>query len=258
MHMKKTILSVLFAAALVAPAAAQTGVTLHALSPGFIYNAGLVDLAAGFTAETGIKTTASSAGMTKMIPEITTGNPPADIVFLPVNLMDQLEAQKGIVPGSRITIGRVRIGLAIHKGDPIPDISTVDKLAAVLKSAGSVMYSNPASGSMEAGIIDRMLKSRPEFAGIKIKISMNGEGGQAVARGEGQMALQLICEIVNHPDALSNAGPVPEELHAWIDGAAAISARSTHPKEAAQFHKYITQPGTYSLWLGKGLERPKN
>jgi ABC-type glycerol-3-phosphate transport system substrate-binding protein len=110
---------------------------------------------------------------------------------------------------------------------------------------------------MEANIIDAMLKSHPEFAGVKTKISMNGEGGEAVARGEGQMALQLICEIVNHPDALSNAGPLPEELHAWIDGAAAISARSAHPKEAAQFLKYITQPGTYSLWLSRGLERTK-
>ncbi|HEX3753673.1 MAG TPA: substrate-binding domain-containing protein [Rhizomicrobium sp.] len=249
------LLPLLLSLGLAAPAAAQTGITLRAISPGFIYNAGLIDLAAGFTAQTGIKTTAHPEGMTQMVPDAENGNPSADLVFLPNNLMDKLEADKAIVPGSRIAIGRVNIGLAIHKGDPIPDISTVDKLAAVLKAADSVMYSNPKGGSMEAGIIDNMLNSRPELAGIKRKISTNGEGGQAVARGDGQMALQLICEIINHPDALSNAGPLPEELHAWIDGSAAVLARSTHPKEAAQFLKYITQPGTYSLWLGKGLVR---
>ena len=82
------------------------------------------------------------------------------------------------------------------------------------------MYSDPTSGSMEARIIDGMLNAHPEFAGVKRKISKNGEGGQAVARGEGQMALQLICEIINHPDELSNVGPVPDSLGAYIDSAA--------------------------------------
>jgi ABC-type glycerol-3-phosphate transport system substrate-binding protein len=50
---------------------------------------------------------------------------------------------------------------------------------------------------------------------------------------------------------------VPESLGAWIDSAAAVTARAPHPKEAADFLKYATQEGTYSLWLGKGLERMK-
>jgi molybdate transport system substrate-binding protein len=170
--------------------------------------------------------------------------------------MDQLEAEKGIVPGSRMAIGRVRMALAVHKGDPIPDISTVEKLAAVLKSADSVLRSNPVGGSMVAAIIETMLK-RPEFAGVKSKISPFGEGGQALMRGEGQMAIQAECEILNHPDHLGNAGPVPDELGAYMDMVAAVPIRSTHPKEAAAWLKYATQPGTYSLWLGRGLERVK-
>ena len=242
-------------AVLVTPALAQGGVTLTVITPGVTANAGLRDLATGFEKETGIKVEIKALNMAKITGELKDGTPPADIVFLPYALMDQAQTDKAVT--GRINIGRVRIGLAVHKGDPVPDISTVDKLAAVLKSADSVMYSNPASGSMEARIIDGMLNAHPEFAGVKRKISMNGEGGEAVARGEGQMALQLICEIINHPDALSNVGPVPDSLGAYIDSAAAVTARGAHPKEAAQFLKYATQPGTYSLWLGHGLERVK-
>src|ERR1051325_7020827 len=242
--------------ALAAPAAAQT-TTIKIITPAVTANAGLRDLAMGIEKEQGIKVEIQVLNMAKMMDELKGGNPPADIVFLPVALMDQAQTDKNIAAGSRTMIGRVRIGLAVHKGDPTPDISTIDKLAAVLKAADSVMYSNPQSGSMEARIIDGMLNAHPEFAGVKRKISMNGEGGQAVARGEGQMALQLICEIVNHPDTLTNVGPVPDSLGAYIDSAAAITARAPHPKEAAQFLKYATQPGTYSLWLGKGLERMK-
>ena len=241
---------------LAAPAAAQT-TTIKIITPAVTANAGLRDLAMGIEKEQGIKVEIQVLNMAKMMDELKGGNPPADIVFLPVALMDQAQTDKNIAAGSRTMIGRVRIGLAVHKGDPTPDISTIDKLAAVLKAADSVMYSDPTSGSMEARIIDGMLNAHPEFAGVKRKISKNGEGGQAVARGEGQMALQLICEIVNHPDTLTNVGPVPDSLGAYIDSAAAITARAPHPKEAAQFLKYATQPGTYSLWLGKGLERMK-
>jgi ABC-type molybdate transport system substrate-binding protein len=241
---------------LAAPAAAQT-TTIKIITPAVTANAGLRDLAMGIEKEQGIKVEIQVLNMAKMMDELKGGNPPADIVFLPVALMDQAQTDKNIAAGSRTMIGRVRIGLAVHKGDPTPDISTIDKLAAVLKAADSVMYSDPTSGSMEARIIDGMLNAHPEFAGVKRRISKNGEGGQAVARGEGQMALQLICEIVNHPDTLTNVGPVPDSLGAYIDSAAAITARAPHPKEAAQFLKYATQPGTYSLWLGKGLERMK-
>ena len=242
--------------ALATPAVAQT-TSIKIITPAVTANAGLRDLAMGFEKEAGIKVEIQTLNMAKMVDELKGGAPPADIVFLPYALMDQAQTDKNVAAGSRMNIGRVRIGLAVHKGDPAPDISTVDKLAAVLKAADSVMYSNPASGSMEARIIDGMLNAHPEFTGVKRKISMNGEGGQAVARGEGQMALQLICEIVNHPDQLTNVGPVPDSLGAWIDSAAAVTSRAPHPKEAAQFMKYATQPGTYSLWLGHGLERAK-
>jgi molybdate transport system substrate-binding protein len=256
--MKKFILSAVLAIAVASPAAAQSGVSLRVITPAVTANAGLRDLALGFEKEMGIHVDIVTLNMGKMVDEMKTGVPPADIVFLPYALMDQAQADKNVAAGSRVNIGRVRIGIAIHKGDPVPDISTVDKLAAYLKSADSVMYSNPKSGSMEAMIIDNMLNSHPEFAGVKRKISMNGEGGQAVSRGEGQMALQLECEIVNHSDALTDVGPVPDSLGAYIDSAAAVSARTAHAKEAAQFLKYATQPGAYSLWLGKGLERAKN
>jgi molybdate transport system substrate-binding protein len=256
--MIRFVLPGLLAASLCAfPAGAQSDLSLKILSPGFTANAGVVDLARGYEKQKGIKVTVQVAGMGRILNEAGTDDPPADVIFLPAGLMDQLEANKGIVPGSRTPIGRVRIGLAIRKGQPIPDISTVVRLAAVLKSADAVLYSDPATGSMEAGIIDRMLKTHPEFAGVKGKISTKGEGGEAVMRGEGPMALQLICEIVNHPDDLANAGPVPDELGAYIDGVAAVSARSLHPGQAADWLKYATQPGTYSLWLARGLERAR-
>jgi molybdate transport system substrate-binding protein len=174
--MKKILVSSLIALGLIVPASAQNTVAINILTPGATYYAGVLDFKAGFQKETGTKVNVQLSGMGRILNDTKTGTPPADIVFLPVNLMDQLEAEKGIVPGSRLAIGRVRMALAVHKGDPIPDISTVEKLVAVLKSADSVLRSNPVGGSMVAAIIEAMLK-RPEFAGVKSKISPFGEGG---------------------------------------------------------------------------------
>ena len=68
------------------------------------------------------------------------------------------------------------------------------------------------------------------------------------------MALQLICEIVNHPE-LELVGKVPVSLGGYIDTAVAVSARSTQAEAAKAFVKYITQPEHKALWMSKGLER---
>jgi molybdate transport system substrate-binding protein len=243
---------------LCAPAAAQTpapGDTgLYVLTPAVTYNAGLQDLAAEYTKQTGIKVTVKSDGMGKIVDDIKKAAPIADVIFLPVAFMDGMEAESGVVPGTRADVGRVTIGLAVKAGASHPDISTTSKLAAALKAGGTVLYSDPANGSMEARIINDMLRRYPIFQGVKTKISIKGEGGQALVRGEGDMALQLACEILNHPE-IEMVGLVPEELGAYIDVATAVSARSTQPDAAKAFVAFMLRHEHDAIWKSKGLKR---
>ena len=68
---------------------------LTVLAPGFVKFAGIDDLAAAYTKDTGIKVTVKSTGMGAMMNTIKTGTPAADIVFLPQNLMDTLQSDSG-------------------------------------------------------------------------------------------------------------------------------------------------------------------
>jgi molybdate transport system substrate-binding protein len=162
-------------------------------------------------------------------------------------------ALDGGLKGAYTPLGRVEVGLAVRAGAPHPDISTVEKLRAALLTSKALMYSNPATGSMVAGIIDRMLK-RPEFAGVHGVISTRGEGGQALARGEGDMALQLICEIYPYKE-IELVGPLPRELAAWIDTATAVSARAANSDDGLAFVRYVTRPEATAIWKAKGLNR---
>src|SRR5436190_9776674 len=222
-------------------AARYAAADIRVLVPGIIYNAGLLDLAASYTKETGKKVAVASIIMGGAVNAYKTANPPADVISLPFELMSNLSLDGGIVPGTFTPLGRSEMGLAVPAGAPHPDISTVEKLAAALRSAKAVMRSNPAGGSMVASVIEQKVIKRPEFAGVNAPISTKGEGGQALARGEGDMAIQAICEILPYKE-ISLVGPLPRELAAWIDMSTGVSARSANADAAVAFIRYITRP----------------
>ena len=226
---------------------------LTVLSPGFVKFAGIDDLAAAYTKETGIKVTVKSTGMGAMMNTIKTGSPAADVVMLPQNLMDQLSADKGVVAGSRQSLGRVQVVMIVPAGAPHPDISTTAKLATALHAARHVAYSSPWKDekSAQAMIIHDILQ-RPEYAGTHEVLIMNGNGVKGIKDGA-DMALQLECET--RDPAVSVVGPLPPQLHAWLDGDVAISSRSVDPKAAADFVAYITRAAATPVWKANGLER---
>ena len=241
------------AAALLAPAQVTVR-EIRVISPGVVYNAGLLDLADAYMKQTGTKVTVTSSGMGRIVNDVKTLTPAPDVIMLSLELMSTLSLDGGVKPGTFTPLGRSEMGLAVRAGAPHPDISTVEKLAGALRSAKAVMRSNPAGGSMVARVIERNVIKRPEFAGVNSPVSTRGEGGQALARGEGDMALQAICEILPYKE-IELVGPLPRELAAWIDMSTAVSARSSQLDESVAFIRYITRPEATAIWKAKGLER---
>jgi molybdate transport system substrate-binding protein len=226
---------------------------IRVITPGVVFSSGLPDLGASFTKETGKKVGIVTVGIGTIVDEMTKKTPPPDVIVLPFQLMNTLSLDGGVMPGTATPLGRNRMGLAVKAGAPHPDISTVEKFAAALKSAKAVMRSNPLSRTMVATLIDDVLK-RPEFAGVNAPPSTKGEGGQALAAGDGDMAIQTISQILPYKE-IELVGPLPKELGAWIDTMVAVSARATHPEEARAFIRYLLRTESNKVWKPKGLER---
>jgi len=216
---------------------------------------GMKELATAYTQQTGTAVTVRSNVMGKIMDDIETGVPVADVVLLPPDLMDALANKSGVRPGTRVPAGRAEIALAVRTGAPHPDISTVEKLRAVLLGAKTVAYTQPGPprNSMEAGIIDRMLH-RPDFAGVHIMTVTTGSGVSALAKGDSDLALQVVSAITAMP-GIELVGPLPPELGAHIDTEIAVSARSADPANAAAFIHYITRPEAKAVWKKFGLDR---
>ena len=242
----------LSAALLALTATAAQAADIRVLAPGFVYNSALKDLAADFTKQTGVNVVVTEVGMNVAITQIKTATPAADVVALPSDLMNSLALDGGIVTGSYTPLGRDELGLAVKKGAPKPDISTVEKLATVLKSAQAVEVNDPKAGTMQGVIIDGILK-RPEFSGVHVVPVSKGEGAGALARGEGDMAVQLVPEILNKPP-IDLVAPLPAELGGHMDAMLAVSSRSTDQKNALALIKFLTRPEAKASWTAKGMK----
>jgi molybdate transport system substrate-binding protein len=235
-------------------AAAPAGAAeIHVLMPPLIASAGFKELSADFTKTTATIITTKVSELGTMRETIKASVPPPDVVFLPSEEMAALEKDGGLASGSRTELGRVEIGLAVRPGAPHPDISTVAKLAAVLKGAKSVVYTNPAGGSLQARIIEALL-NRPEFAGVNKIYSAKGNGAAALARGDAEMALQLECELIGH-EGLETVGPLPSELKASIDTATAVPANALDAADGLAFVHFMARPEADAVWQSHGLTR---
>lgn len=230
---------------------AAQAVELRIISPGIVYNAALSELVEDYNKKSGNTAIIVRATMDKLIGQAKTDTPAADVIGLPADLMNTLYLDGGIVGATYTPLGRGELGLAVRKGAPKPDISTVAKLSAVLKTSQAVMINDPKGGTMQGVMIDGILK-RPEFSGVRVVPSSKGEGAAALARGEGDMAIQLVQEILNKPE-IDVVAPLPVELGGHMDAILAVSSRSAHPKEAAAFIAFLTGPAAKAAWKTKGL-----
>ena len=230
-------------------AAPAQSAEIQILSPPVVANAGLKEIAAAFTRETGTQVTVRSLELLK-IPEDTVAQP-TDIVFVTPDLMDGL-SKSGVVT-TRASLGRVNIGLAVKAGARHPDITTVPKLVAALKSYNGVVYSNPdpARGSLGAIMIDRLLH-RPEFAGVHGVISSKGNGAAGLINGEADSALQFESEILPHRE-IELVGALPEELGAFVNIDVAVAAKAAQAAQAQAFLRYVTSAKAAPLWQAGGL-----
>jgi molybdate transport system substrate-binding protein len=237
-------------AALLTPISLQAA-EVRIISPSVIYSVALTELGQAYNNKTGNNVIIVRAARNKIVQDIKTGMPPADVIGLPVNMMNTLYLEGGIMPGSYTPLGRGELGLAVRKGAAKPDISTVAKLAIVLKSAQAVVINDPKGGTMQGILIESILR-RPEFQGVNVVASLRGEGVAALARGEGEMAIQLMQDILSEP-GIEAVAPLPAELGGHMDAALAVSARSTDPKAAMALIKFLTGAEARPAWKANGL-----
>ena len=198
-------------------------------------------------------------GTTGQLRNIIASGQHADLIICSAPLMAELEKVGKFVPGSRIDLGRVGIGVAVRDGAAVPEVATQDAFKAALVAAKSVAYTNPAEGGT-SGIYFTGLAERLGIGdAVKAKSVLTKGGREAaieVAEGRAEMAVVFISEAVV-VKGVKLAGPLPPPLQDYSVYAAAIPASSTDPTAAHAFVAALTSPAMAERWRSNGFEPPK-
>ena len=157
---------------------------------------------------------------------------PADVVVVSEEVLARLKLQGK-------SIARVGVGVGVREGVPLPDLSSSESFKKALLAAKSVIYMDPNIGTSGKHVAEvlRRLGIADQVKG-KEKLGQGGQVAEFVARGEVEMAIHQISEIL--PVAgVRFAGPLPAELQKFTVYAAA--ALKPLPA-AAQFIAHLTSP----------------
>jgi len=174
-----------------------------------------------------------------------------DLCILTAQTIDQL-VKGGQVAGPRVDLARSGIGVSVRKGAKKPDISTPDAFKQAILSARSVAYTGTgASGTYFVSLADRL--GIGDAVRAKAHVTPSGAAGELVARGEAELAIQMISELL--PVAGTDlVGPLPPGLQSITIFSAGVAAQSGDPARARALADFLTTPDAIAVIRVKGME----
>ena len=233
---------------------------LHVLLSGSTLEAAKA-LGAEFTKQTGTTITFDTGSSGDVQRKMEEGDT-ADVVSAVTNVMDILDRDGKLKPGTKAIFVRTGFGAAVRAGAPKPDISTVEKFRAAMLAAKSVIVRiDPPEPPRRPGarlildIFDRL--GIADQMAAKTRVQSGGNIGGAVASGEIEIAVQNISQLAQ-VKGLDLVGLLPEELQFHNVYAVAVGAKSADPKLAQDFIAYMLRAEATAKWETAGFERIKN
>jgi len=173
-----------------------------------------------------------------------------DVVILSPAMIDNLIELEKVAADTRVTLGRTGIGVAVRRGAPKPDISSVETFKRAMLDAKSVAYS-------KAGTSRKVLFAAFDRLGIaaemKPKLKAYGKPEEAVVAGEAELGVTGIGPIVAATGA-ELVGGLPSEIQRYVVFTAGANAASKEPEAARALIRFLTAPAAAQVMKAKGLE----
>jgi molybdate transport system substrate-binding protein len=179
-----------------------------------------------------------------------------DLVILPRRGIEGLAKDGKVVVSTVTAIVVTRIGVAVRKGAPKPDISSSDAFKRSMLAAKSITHGNPATGGISGVHVVKVLERLGIAGEMKAKtvlLDKAGLAGVLVADGKAEIVIQPIQELVVVP-GIEVVGPLPEELQDTVTYQAVImpSAKEVEPLNA--LINYLRTPEAIGVIKAMGME----
>ncbi len=213
--------------------------------------AAVLDLVPQFEKTTGHRLVFTWDASNLLVKQVESGDA-FDVVIVTPALIKSLIKQGKVVDGSVVDLARVGLGVAVKQGAPKPDISTVEAFKRMLLNAKAIAYSSAGqSGGHFRNVIEKL--GIAEQVKAKGKTTLSGPTAELVAKGEADVAIQLIPELAS-VQGVDIVGPFPAELQTYIVLTAAVGRNAKNKAGAQALIKYLTEPAAISVIKAKGME----
>jgi len=175
-----------------------------------------------------------------------------DVVIVADDALNQLIKNGRVLANSRVELARSGIGMAVRKGAPKPDISSLDALTRTLLQAKSIAYSASVSGRYlttelfeRLGIADQMLGKTQRIDRERV--------GAVVARGEAEIGFQQISELLPVP-GIEYVGPLPPQVQRVTVFSAGVTTGSKNADAARALIRFLASSEAAGTVVKSGLE----
>jgi molybdate transport system substrate-binding protein len=179
----------------------------------------------------------------------------ADVVILTRPMMEDLQKQDKVLPGSLVNVGGTAVAVVARAGVPKPDINSVDALKQALLSAKSIVYADPAKGGLSGVHFARVLDRLGLTNQLKSKTVLvpGAQSADVVAKGEAELGVAQASEIVDVKGA-QLVGPLPGDLGTVTTFTAGVGAATKSSDAAKTLLQFFTGPAATTILKAKGFE----
>jgi molybdate transport system substrate-binding protein len=180
-----------------------------------------------------------------------------DVVILTAAMIADLERSTKLAPGTSAPLGRVRTGVAVRAGDPLPRIADRAELTAALRSASAVFIPDTVRSTAGSHIADVLnaLGLADELA-PRLSIHPNGATAMralAATTAHGAIGCTQITEIRYTP-GVTLVGALPKEFELATVYSVAATATARDRALARQFAAMIASRENRSVRENAGFE----
>jgi len=175
-----------------------------------------------------------------------------DLIIMAGPAIDEQIKLGKAVAGSRVDLAKSGTGLAVRKGAPKPDISSVEALRETLLTAKSIGYSTGPSGVYVLSVFDKLGIADQ----VKGKLKQTPSGvfvGTLIANGDAEVGFQQIAELV-HFAGIDYVGPLPGDLQRMTMFSAGIHSGAKQADAARALVKFLTAPAAAPVIRKHGME----
>ena len=182
----------------------------------------------------------------------------ADVAIVTGPGAKELVGRGKLVAGSLVDVARSLIGVAVPKGAPRPDLSSVDGFKRDLLAAKSIALSKPVGGGASGAHMAKVFEQLgiTDAMQAKAKYGAGGAAGLAglvVLRGEADIGIQQMAELIAVA-GIDVVGPLPADIQSATMFTAGIPTSASYPDAARAAIAFLTTPDAKSVIKAKGLE----